>query len=155
LQIFALASLITGIIVASFAKGDNRAFGFVAIWFALLVIATSSYGTHVLRRQQSAFAVGKCFGKLCGFSCVDAQTLPRNCVVAGLMTGLVGMLSQTGLVLFATFVGLSKKQHGRLKRSYEAMAAWCFLVFFVYVSERVPSARYICLQPAAHNLRFP
>lgn len=56
---------------------------------------------------------------------------------------MVAMLSQTGLVLFATFVGLSKKEDGRLKRSYEAFAAWCFLIFFVYVS--APDC--LCLRP--------
>ena len=73
LQLFTLASLITAIIVAAYAKGENRAFGFVAIWLALLLVATSVYGTYVLRRQQSAFAVGECLGgvvgiRLCGRS---------------------------------------------------------------------------------------
>ena len=57
-----------------------------------------------------------------------------SCVPAGLLIGMVAMLSQTGLVLFATFVGLAKKEDGRLERSYSAFAAWCFLIFFVYVS---------------------
>lgn len=74
LQLFTLASLITGIIVAAYAKGENRAFGFVAIWLALLLVATSVYGTYVLRRQQSAFAVGRCLEKLWDFGCVGAET---------------------------------------------------------------------------------
>lgn len=105
--LFTIASLATGIVVAALAKGENRAFGFAAVWLALLLVAASVFGTYVLRRLQSAFAVG-------------------------MLIGIVSMLSQTGLILFATFVGLSKKEDGSLKRSYQAMAAWCFLIFFVY-----------------------
>lgn len=67
----------------------------------------------------------------CGCGLCDANKWVGN---SGLLIGMVAMLSQTGLVLFAMFVGLSKDQGGNLGRSEDAMAAWSFLIFFVYVS---------------------
>lgn len=59
MKVFTLASIITAIILASYADGKDRAFGFVAIWLAILLVAVSFYGTYVLRMLQSAFAVGE------------------------------------------------------------------------------------------------
>eukprot|EP00640_Fibrocapsa_japonica_P006981 CAMPEP_0113934008 /NCGR_PEP_ID=MMETSP1339-20121228/1352_1 /TAXON_ID=94617 /ORGANISM="Fibrocapsa japonica" /LENGTH=169 /DNA_ID=CAMNT_0000935611 /DNA_START=99 /DNA_END=608 /DNA_ORIENTATION=+ /assembly_acc=CAM_ASM_000762 len=90
------------------AEGDNRALGFAAIWTVLLMVALGIGGSIVMKKFQTSLAIG-------------------------FFLGVVIMMSQQCLILFAIFAGRAGATDSESESSADkGMASFCFLLFLIY-----------------------
>ncbi|CAM9390155.1 unnamed protein product [Ectocarpus sp. 6 AP-2014] len=94
---------------AAHSDGDGSAsLGFAAVWTVLLLIGLSVGGSLVMRKYRTSLAVG-------------------------FFLGVVIIMSQTMLVLFAVFAGrASTTEDVDEKPADRAFAAFCFFLWIVY-----------------------
>jgi len=91
--------------------GAGKAAGFAAVWTVLLLILLSAMGTYIMRRLQTALAIG-------------------------FFLGIIFIMTQQMLILFAFFVERSKQpnQAPSVVSSQQAMAVFAFFLFLVYAA---------------------
>eukprot|EP01038_Epipyxis_sp_PR26KG_P003959 gene3959-5678_t len=112
-----IAFIVASISVARISKTSGnggslgKAAGFIALWTALLLAVISLMGTLIMRRYQSAVAVG-------------------------FFLGVVFIIVQQMLILFAIFAERAQKPNQSLSevQSQEAMAVFAFFLFIIYTS---------------------
>jgi len=91
------------------AGGAGKAAGFAAVWTALLLIIISIIGSFTLNRYRKALSIG-------------------------LFLGIVFIMTQQMLILFALFVERSQLSGNTssITQSQQAMATFAFFLFLVY-----------------------
>ncbi|CAM9501467.1 unnamed protein product [Phaeothamnion confervicola] len=89
------------------AATSDTALGFAVVWTVLLMIVLSIGGSLVMRKYRTALAVG-------------------------FFLGVVVIMSQQMLILFAIFVDHAKDSSGDQQHSYRAFSAFAFFLFIVY-----------------------
>ena len=91
------------------AGGAGKAAGFAAVWTALLLIIISIIGSFTLNRYKKALSIG-------------------------LFLGIVFIMTQQMLILFALFVERSQLSGNTssITQSQQAMATFAFFLFLVY-----------------------
>lgn len=88
---------------------SDQAGSFSAIWTSLILFVISTIGTLIMRRYQTPIAIG-------------------------LLLGIIFILTQQMLIIFAFFVELSQdpSNSDSLRMTQEAMAVFAFFLFFIY-----------------------
>ncbi len=120
-------------------SNNNKAAGFVAVWVMLLCIALGFGGTMVMRKVRFLAIIYS--GILSG----DAFYLQfQTALAVGFFLGVVVMMSMQMFMLFVIFIGEADNTEGddSLKSSYQAAAAFSFLLFMSYLAFGLVLARY-------------
>jgi len=108
-----VAFIVACVSAARLAKsgGAGQAASFSAMWTALLLVVISVVGTIIMRKYQTALAIG-------------------------FLLGVIFVMTQQMLIIFAIFTERSKQPNETVTvvQSQQAMAVFSFFLFIVYAS---------------------